>query len=137
MPPKSPPATMLAHEAVARNALASVAGSGRVMEKTIGSGKTIEELSDELADRCGPLFLQKDWFERLELLNQIYDQLKEDLDDMDLYCAISPVLVRKLIERLPSEPVTSVPQAQIYANSEAEDHRRLAGQWLRAHRGAR
>jgi hypothetical protein len=106
------------------------------MEKTIGSGKTAEELSDELADRWGPLFLQKDWGERLELLQQVHDQLKDDLEDMHLYGAISPVLVRKLIERLAPEPVTSAAQAQIYANSEAEEHRRLAGQWLRAHRRA-
>lgn len=107
------------------------------MGGSIGSGSTIEELSDELADRWASLFVRKDWTERFELLQEIHDQLKEDLDDMDLYAAISPILVQKLIDRLPPSPITSVAQAQIYANSASEDHRRVAGQWLRDRRSSR
>lgn len=103
---------------------------------TIDSGNAIDVLSDELVNRWSARFLQETWPARLELLQQVHDQLKDDLKDMALYCAISPVLVQKFIERLPAEPIASVPQAQIYANSASDEHRRLAGQWLRAHQGA-
>jgi hypothetical protein len=109
-------------------------GLGRMMADAIGSGNTIDVLSEELAERWVAQFRLGDWRGRLDLLQQIHDQLKEDINDMDLYCAISPLLVRKLIERLAPEPVGSAAQAQIYANSASDEHRRVAGQWLREHR---
>jgi len=93
-----------------------------------------EQLSTELAARWVRTFAAKDWRERLELLNQVHEQLQEDLRNLELYSAVSPLFIRKLIERLPNGPVRSLPQAHIYANSADEGHRRAAGEWLAAHK---
>ncbi|HKT16989.1 MAG TPA: hypothetical protein VJR47_03035 [Stellaceae bacterium] len=96
----------------------------------------IEDLSDELSQRWQSHFAQKNWEERLDLLRQIQDQLKEDLEDLESFVALLPLLVRKLIDGLPPAPIGSFAQAHIYANSDAEEHRQLAGQWLRAQSAA-
>ena len=95
-----------------------------------------ERLSTELATRWLGMFAAKDWRGRLELLNQVHEQLQEDLHDLELYSAVSPLFIRKLIERLSNGPVHSLAQAHIYANSEDEGHRRAAGEWLAAHKSA-
>ncbi len=92
-----------------------------------------EDLAEELADRWASFFAPKDWFGRLQLLQQVHEQLQEDLSDLDLYCAVSPAFIRKLIDRLSNGPVTSAAQAHIYANSDDEAHRRAAGEWLAEH----
>ena len=103
---------------------------------TFRSGQMLEDLSDELSRRWQSLFAQKGWEERLDLLREIQDQLKEDLEDLEAFVALLPLLVRKLIDGLPLAPIVSVAQAHIYANSDADEHRQLAGQWLRAQSGA-
>jgi hypothetical protein len=97
----------------------------------------IEPLVEELVRRWIGSFVAKDWSERLEFLNQLHEQLLEDLGDLDLYCAVSPVFIRRLIEDLSEDPVGSAAQANVYANSESEEHRQAAGAWLTAHRGGR
>ncbi len=92
-------------------------------------------MAEELASRWAPFFVPKDWRERLDLLKELHEQLQEDIGDMDVYCAISPILIRKLIEKMAEGPVTSIEQVHIYANSAAEEHRRAAGEWLAQHRG--
>lgn len=92
-----------------------------------------EDLAEELAERWTSLFAPKDWPGRLQLLQQVHEQLQEDLGDLNLYCAVSPAFIRKLIERLSDGPVASVAQAHIYANSDDEEHRRAAGEWLTQH----
>jgi hypothetical protein len=92
-----------------------------------------ETLAEELAERWTSFFVSKDWPERLYLLHQVHEQLQEDLDDIELYCAVSSVFIRKLIERLGSRDIESTEQAHIYANSESEEHRYLAGEWLTQH----
>lgn len=92
-----------------------------------------EKLSTELAGRWAGVFAKKDWAERLDLLNQVHEQLQEDLGDLEMYSAVSPIFIRKLLERLSSGPIMSLAQAHIYANSENEGHRRAAGEWLAAH----
>ena len=101
---------------------------------SIRINRDIEELAEELASRWAPFFVPKDWRERLDLLKEMHEQLQEDIGDMDVYCAISPILIRKLIEKLSNGPVTSIEQVHIYANSAAEEHRRAAGEWLAQHR---
>jgi len=91
-----------------------------------------EKLSTELAGRWAVVFAAKSWDERLELLNQVHEQLQEDLGDLEMYSTVSPMFIRKLIERLANGPVVSVAQAHIYANSQDEGHRRAAGEWLAA-----
>src|SRR5215471_13674016 len=95
--------------------------------------KEVENLAEELARRWGGAFLGKEWPERLELLNEIHEQLLEDLGDLDLYSAVSPVFIRKIVTMLGTEPVTSAAQAHIYANSDDERHRQAAGEWLAGH----
>jgi hypothetical protein len=93
-----------------------------------------ERLADELTRRWSPAFAPKNWAERLELLNQLHEQLLEDLGDLDLYCAVSPLFISKLIVGLSEGPVTSAAQAHIYANSADDEHRRAAGEWLAGQR---
>src|SRR6476646_4195598 len=92
-----------------------------------------ETLAEELAERWTSFFVPKDWPERLYLLHQVHEQLQEDLDDIELYCAVSSAFIRKLIERLGARDIESTEQAHIYANSDSEEHRYLAGEWLAEH----
>ena len=96
--------------------------------------KAVNDLAEELASRWAPIFVEKDWPERLGLLEEMHEQLQEDLGDMNIYCEVSPILISKLIESLSDGPVTSMAQVHIYANSASEAHRRAAGEWLAKHR---
>lgn len=98
------------------------------------SDSEVERLVAELTRRWLPEFEDKSWPERLHLLNEMHEQLLEDLGDIDLYCAVSPAFIRRLIETLEDGPINSVEQAHIYANSEAQEHRRAAGEWLAFHK---
>jgi hypothetical protein len=99
--------------------------------------RTIETLTDELAARWLPVFEPRSWSARLELLNEIHEQLRDDIGDFEIYSAVSRVFIRKLIEGLDGGVVSSAPQAHIYANSDDELHRRAAGAWLSRHARAR
>ena len=101
-------------------------------EERVELSQEIDRLSDELASRWLLSLERKNWTERLALISEIHEQLKEDLADIELYCALSPVFVRKIIEGLAQETVADAAQAQIYANSESDAHRRLALAWLRS-----
>lgn len=94
--------------------------------------RAAEELARELAGRWKSTFEPKSWAERLDLLHQIHEQLKEDLRDFETYCAVSPLLVRELIDLLPGGSVESLAQAHVYANSSDAEHRRAAGEWFAA-----
>jgi hypothetical protein len=95
--------------------------------------RAVEELAGELVRRWLAQFEGKDWPTRLDLLNDMHEQLLEDLGDMDLYCAVSPAFIRGLIEALAEHPVSSIAQAHVYANSADPEHRRAAGEWLARH----
>jgi hypothetical protein len=92
--------------------------------------RAIESLTDELVARWAPLFEPKSWSERLDLLNEMHEQLQDDIGDLDSYAIVSRTFIRKLVERLHGGGVSSAPQAHIYANSDDEQHRRAAGEWL-------
>lgn len=92
--------------------------------------RAAEALAAELAARWIPAFEPKSWSERLDLLHQVHEQLKEDLRNFDMYCTVSPLLVRELIDLLSGGPVASLAQAHVYANSSDPEHRRAAGEWL-------
>lgn len=104
--------------------------------ESAGSGRSVENLVGELARRWSASFAALDWPGRLELLNQFHEQLLEDLGDLELYCAVSPAFIRRLIDSLAEGPVTSAAQAHIYANSEDAEHRRAAGEWLAGNKPA-
>ena len=93
----------------------------------------LASLLDELARRWTLDFASRDWPQRLALLNEVHEQLLEDFDDFDLYCAASPAIIRQLIENVAGGPVTSAAQAHIYANSESDEHRLMAGEWFARH----
>jgi hypothetical protein len=88
------------------------------------------QLAEELVERWAGFFAPKSWTERLDLLYQVHEQLRDDLDNLDLYAEVSPAFVGRLIDKLSSGPVSSLAQAHIYANSDDETHRREAGEWL-------
>jgi hypothetical protein len=92
-----------------------------------------EELAKELAVLWKSSFEPKSWAERLHLLHQVHEQLKEDLRDFEMYCAVSPLLVRELIALLSGGPVGSLAQAHVYANSSDAEHRRAAREWFTSH----
>jgi hypothetical protein len=109
-----------------------VRDTGKLSVST-GFQSAAEELSAELANRWHAIFASKNWAERLNLLQQVHEQLQEDLRDFKMYCAVSPRLIRRLIELVSDGPVGSLAQAHIYANSDDERHRRAAGEWLNAY----
>jgi hypothetical protein len=98
--------------------------------KSSAENRPVDRLVAELVSRWLPLFAGKDWPERLDLLHQVHEQLQEDLGQIELYSAVSPAFIRELLEGLSVSPITCVAQAHIYANSDDEFHRRLAGEWL-------
>ena len=101
------------------------------------SDPSVESLAEDLVRRWTPEFRARDWSQRLQLLNELHEQLLEDLGDLDFYCAVSPVFIRKLIDKLAEDAISSTAQAQIYANSADKEHRRVAGEWLEQHRPGR
>ena len=92
-----------------------------------------EKQAAELAVRWATILIDKSWRERLDLLHQIHEQLQDDLNNLELYCQVSPILIKRLIEALDGGPITSMEQAHIYANSGDEAHRQAAGEWLARH----
>jgi len=96
----------------------------------MSSTPAAETLAEELAERWTSFFIPKGWPERLHLLHQVHEQLREDLADIELYCDVSSAFIRKLIDRLSAGSVESTAQAHIYANSDSEEHRRVAGDFL-------
>ena len=92
-----------------------------------------EKLASELAVHWVSMLKPKSWSERLSLLHEVHEQLQEDLRDLKIYCAVSPLLIREIIELLAGGPVESLAQAHIYANSDDADHRRAAYEWLAVH----
>lgn len=101
--------------------------------KSFASSQRVDLLVAELVRRWLPLFATEDWPGRLKLLHQMHEQLQEDLGQLELYTAVSPALIRELLEQLSAGPITCTAQAHIYANSDDERHRRMAGEWLDLH----
>ena len=101
--------------------------------KSFATNQRVDRLAAELVGRWLPLFAAEDWPERLKLLHQMHEQLQEDLRQIELYSAVSPAFIRELVEQLSAGPITCTAQAHIYANSDDERHRRMAGEWLDLH----
>jgi hypothetical protein len=92
--------------------------------------EAIGRLANELLDRWEPALRGATWVRRLMLLGAVHEQLQEDIEDMETYCAVSPVFIAGLIDRFGADKVTSLEQAHIYSNSGSEAHRQLACQWF-------
>jgi hypothetical protein len=93
------------------------------------------DLAVELADRCADLLAGKSWPDRLSALMELHDQLRDDIEDFEMFCEVFPLFIGHLISRLGEEPISSQEQAHIYANSAVAVHRQAAGAWMRQHAG--
>jgi hypothetical protein len=96
----------------------------------MGFYRAAEQLAAELAGRWKTAFELRSWAERLHLLHEVHEQLREDLRDFEMYCAVSPLFVRELIDHVSGGPVQSLAQAHVYANSSDTGHRQAAREWL-------
>jgi hypothetical protein len=91
-----------------------------------------DRLAEELVDRWTAALARRDWPQRLELLTDIHEKLKEDVDSIETYAEVSPRFIGRLVDRLGYPEVTCEEQAHIYANSNRSDHREAAGRYFGA-----
>ena len=91
------------------------------------------DLAAELGERFVNVLADKSWQERLNVLMELHDQLRDDIEDFAMFCEVFPMFIGKLIERLGEPAISSLEQAHVYANSGVTWHRQAAGEWLRAH----
>lgn len=94
------------------------------------SNKTNSDLALELAERWLRPIRAVDWPERLSLLNDIHDYLREEIPDFAQFCDVFPHFIAELIERLGDPVVHSSDQAHIFANSADARHRQAAAAWF-------
>ena len=90
------------------------------------------ELISELVSLWADTLAEKPWAERLEMLNGIHEQLLVDIGDFEAYCDVSPKFVEGLIRSWGIQQIDCSEQAHIYANSGDEEHRQMAGDWLKS-----
>ena len=91
-----------------------------------------DRLAEELVDRWSAALARRDWPERLQLLSDIHEKLREDVDSIETYADLSPRFIASLVDRLGDIEVTCAEQAHVYANSGRSDHREAAGRYFRA-----
>lgn len=94
------------------------------------ANKTDSDLAVELAERWLEPMRAVDWAERLSLLNDIHDYLREEIPDFGKFCDVFPQFIAELITRLSDRDVRSSDQAHIFANSADERHRQAAAAWF-------
>ena len=95
--------------------------------------KSPQQLAEELAELWADTLAAATWPDRLQLLGDIHDQIRSDIGDLDVYCAVSPIFVAGLLERMEGGGITCVEQAHIYSNSADKRHRDAAGKWLKTY----
>ncbi len=91
------------------------------------------DLAAELANRFINVLAERSWAERLDVLMELHDQLRDDIEDFAMFCEVFPMFIGKVIEHFGSEIIKTQEQAHIYANSAVAGHRQAAGDWFRAH----
>lgn len=101
-------------------------GDGRAFVST-------NDLTAELVERCADLLVTKNWPERLSALMQMHDQLRDDINDLAAFGEIFPKFIEGVVVRLGAPAISSLEQAQIYANSASKAHRDAAGTWISRH----
>jgi len=77
--------------------------------------------------------VDKDWNERLNLIADLYEYLRESTKEFSDFCEIFPDTVAGIIDRLNEPEVTCIEQAHLYANSCDAAHRKAARAWFREH----
>lgn len=90
-------------------------------------------LAKELSEFWINWLRPKSWAERLELLIEVHEQIREDIGDFETFCEVSPVFISRIIEMIGVSPIDNVEQAHIYSNSADKAHRDAAGAWLANH----
>ena len=93
------------------------------------------DLAAELAERFVNVLAEKDWAERLGVLMELHDQLRDDIEHFAMFCEVFPMFIGKLIEKLGEPAIQSLEQAHVYANSSVAWHRQAAGEWMRSQAG--
>lgn len=94
---------------------------------------TPDQLATELSEFWINWLLPKSWPERLNLLIEIHEQIREDIGDFETFCEVSPLFIARIVAKLGEGPIESVEQAHIYSNSSRQEHRDAAGAWLARH----
>lgn len=95
------------------------------------------DLAIELARRWLEPLQVRTWEERLTLLNDIHDHLREVIPDFDRFCRVFPQFIAELVVLLDDMEIRSAAQAHVFANSGDPEHRKMAGEWLAKHQGRR
>jgi hypothetical protein len=96
--------------------------------------ETDSDLAIELADRWLAAIEAAHWSQRLTLLNEIHDHLREEIPDFERFCEVFPRFIAALIERLADPVIRSADQAHVFANSAESAHRQAAAAWFREQR---
>jgi hypothetical protein len=87
-------------------------------------------LVEELVDRWSGALKRRSWAERLQLLTDIHEKLREDVDSVKTYADLSPRFIARVVDRLNEGEVICEEQAHIYASSIRADHREAAGRFF-------
>ena len=90
-----------------------------------------DRLAEELVNRWSTALARRNWSERLQLLSDFHEKLKEDVDSIEAYADLSTRFIASLVDRLGDQEVTCAEQAHVYANSGRSAHREAAGRYFR------
>lgn len=85
----------------------------------------------EVAERWLHQLKPVGWEQRILLLNDLHQYLRDNLPSLDVFCEVFPEAISIIIDRLGREPIGSVAQAHVYANSLEEAHRQMAKAWFK------
>lgn len=110
---------------------------GDVVGLVMAESGSERNLAAELASRWTGQLQARSWDERLNLLNDIHDHLREVIPDFDKFCQVFPQFIAELVARLGDMEIRSEAQAHVFANSAAAEHRKAAGAWLSRHQRSR
>ena len=91
------------------------------------------ELAAELAQRWVKELRDKDWHNRLNLIVDLYEYLRESTKDFSDFCEIFPDTIAGIIDQLNEPEVTCIEQAHLYASSRDSGHREAARAWFCEH----
>jgi len=90
----------------------------------------LNRMSDELVSTWILSFSRMNWAERLELLEQVDEQIHFRVEDQEMSRSISQLFTAKLIERMRGGVVSCLDQAYVYLNSADHIHHEAARVWM-------
>lgn len=96
--------------------------------------KSDADLAVELANRWLEATKVASWPERLALLNEIHDHLRDEIPEFDRFCDVFPRFIAELINLLSDPVIRSSDQAHVFANSAEPSHRQAAAAWFKEQR---